>query len=165
MMKWLLLLAVSAAALVVTSVAPAAGEPTFTTNAYFNCRGDHGIGVPNGDRLILRVAYGAKNPGLLRDFLNDFQDFQVTIDGIPIADPMQYWGEPKPVGDLWVTAWTYDTGRVVTFGNPFWLEMTSAVARRLHDGVTREEDTSKPIFTEAGQSLIDTDGPCFVDAF
>jgi hypothetical protein len=26
----------------------------------------------------------------VQDFLNYFQDFQVTVDGAPIADPMQY---------------------------------------------------------------------------
>jgi len=167
-MKRFLWVATLAAALVAASAASATdvgGEPTFTTNPYFNCRGDHGIGVPDGYRLVLRVGYAAKNPGLIQDFLHSFADFEVTIDGVPIADPMQYWGAPEPFGDYWITRWIYDTGIVVTFANPFWLEITSTAAHRLHDGVTREEDRNRPIFAEAGQSLIDTDGPCFVGAF
>ena len=149
----------------VAASAASASDPTFTTNPYFNCRGDHGIGVPDGNRLVLRIGLTAKNPGLVQDFLQTLDDFEVTIGGVAIADPMQYWSAPEPFGDLWVTRWTYDTGIVVTFANPFWLEITSTAAHRLLDGVTREEERSRPIFAEAGQSLIDTDGPCFVAAF
>jgi hypothetical protein len=161
-MRVVVLLAAVVAALALSVGASA--ESTFTTNPYFNCRGDDGIGVPNGSRLILRIGYGAKNPGLIQDFVNGFADFQVTINGAPIADPMQYWGPPEPFGEIWITFWRYDAG-VVTFANPFWLQITSSAAHRLLDGVTREEDNSRPIFAEPGESLIDTDGPCFVDAF
>jgi hypothetical protein len=149
----------------VAASAASATDPTFTTNPYFNCRGDHIIGVPDGNRLVLRIGYTAKNAGLAQDFLQTFDDFAVTIDGVAIADPMQYWGAPERSGDIWITRWVYDTGITVTFANPFWLEITSSAAHRLLDGLTREEETNQPTFAEAGQSLIDTDDPCLVSAF
>jgi len=54
---------------------------------------------------------------------------------------------------------------VVTFANPFWFEITSTAPHRLHDGIVREDDSNRPAFFEAGDSLLDTDGPCFVGAF
>ena len=157
--------AVTLLAALVAASASSAADPTFTTNPYFNCRGDHEIGVPDGSRLILRIGYTAKSPGLVQDFLQSLEDFDVTINGVPIADPMQYWGAPERLSDSWVTRWVYDTGIVVTFANPFWLEITSTAAHRLLDGLVVEQDRNRPIFAEAGQSLIDTDGPCFVAAF
>lgn len=142
-----------------------AGAETFRTNPYFNCRGDHGIGVPNGHRLVLRMGWGAKNRGLVQDFLNAIDDLRVVVAGVEIDDPSQYWSEPAPRGDIWVTFWTYDTGKVVTFGNPFWIEITSTASHRLHDGIVREEGSSRPVFFEAGDRLLDTDGPCLVGAF
>ena len=141
------------------------GDPTFRTNPYFNCRGDHGIGVPNGHRLVLRMGWAAKNRGLVQDFLNAIDDLRVVIAGVEIDDPSQYWSEPAPLGDAWATFWTYDTGTVVTFGEPFWIEITSTASHRLHDGAIREDDRSRPVFFEAGDRLMDTDGPCLVTAF
>ena len=135
---------------------------TFTTDYYFNCRGDHAIGVPTGKVLVLRTGWIAKTRGLVEDFLHAHH-MDVVIDGVSVNGD-QYWEEPAHLPDgTWVAWWLYNTGRTVTFDTPFTLEVTASLNHPVWDGLTFEgADNSKPLLTTAS---IDSDGPCFVDAF
>jgi hypothetical protein len=152
----------AATALALAVPARADDTDTFTTNYYFNCRGDHGIGVPNGKVLVLRTGWQAKTRGLAQDFVNAHH-MDVVIDGVSVnGDP--YWQEPTQQPDgTWIAWWLYNTGRTVTFDTPFTLEVTASLSHPVLDGMTFEgPDNSKPLFTTTG---IDSDGPCFVGAF
>lgn len=159
--------AIVAAILGVGSNVAAAETGTFATNFHFNCRPDHNIGVPNGSVLVLRMGWAAKNRGLLESFLNG-HEMTAVIDGVPLADPAQYWSEPTydPVQDWWITRWTYNTGIAVTFDNPFTIEIAGIATHPVLDGIVAAGDhDNRPLLAEPGASLFDSNGPCSVTAF
>jgi hypothetical protein len=101
------------------------------------------------------------------DFLNG-HEMTAVIDGVPLADPAQYWGDPEyvPAQDSWVVRWAYNTGIAVTFDHPFLIEIAGIATHRIHDGIVLAGDhDSHPLFGEPGASLFDSNGPCSVTAF
>jgi hypothetical protein len=164
--KLLAAAAILAAMLGVGVQAAAADTSTFTTNFHFNCRPDHNIGVPNGNVLVLRLGWAAKNRGLVQSFLNG-HEMTAVIDGVALSDPAQYWSEPEyvPARDWWVTWWTYNTGIAVTFGNPFEIDIAGIAAHPLHDGIVLAGDhDNRPLLAGPG-TVFGTDGSCSVTAF
>jgi hypothetical protein len=163
---------IAAAAIVATmlgvgATTAAADTGTFTTNFHFNCRPDHNIGVPNGNVLVLRVGWAAKNRGLVESFLSG-HELTAVVDGVALSDPAQYWSEPEydPAKDWWVTWWTYNTGIAVTFDHPFEIEIAGIATHPIHDGiVVAGNHDNRPLLAEHGASIFDTNGPCSVTAF
>ena len=148
--------------------AAAAEAPKFETNLYYNCLGDHGIGVPAGYDLVLRFSWGAKNRGLIESFLHGQELGTAIIDGREISDPMQYWSAPyySEAAGYWVTTWRYDTGIVSSFDHPYSIDIESYATHAILDGFTLADDaTNKPYFWGQDQPLVTTFGPCLVGAF
>ena len=121
--------------------------PKFVTNFYYNCMGDNNIGVPVGSDLVLDVAWGAKTRGLVLDFMQGHTPMTVMIDGVPLANPEQYWGAPHLESGLWVVRWLYDTGWVSSVPIDAWhsIDILSLATHRITDGVSILDDgTHKP---------------------
>lgn len=134
------------------------GGTPFVTNVYFNCRGDHSIGVPYGSRLVLRIGFATKTERQIKAFLSGVATSAV-VDGTPVGNADQYWGKPflDSGSGLWTSRWEYDTGRVVTaYTQPFTIEFQEIATKSGTDGFTT---------WNAGDILISTGGPCLVDGF
>lgn len=134
------------------------GGMPFVTNVYFNCVGDHSIGVPYGSRLVLRMGWGTKTESQIKGFLNS-KDTRAAVDGVPVGNADRYWGKPVlGSGEApWTAWWEYDTGRVVTaYTQPFTIEVRVVATKSGSDGF----GTWKP-----GDVLISTAGPCLVSGY
>jgi hypothetical protein len=131
--------------------------PPFQTNLYFNCLGDHNIGVPFGSRLVLQLGWGATTERQVRQFLGGM-DTRFVMDGMVVSAD-RYWSKPFFNADagLWVTRWTFDTGRVARPGiQAYAFQWENVATKTITDGV----DT-----WHAGDVLASTNGPCLVDGF
>jgi hypothetical protein len=161
------LLTLLAVAIAYPATGAADSAPKFETNLYYNCLGDHGIGVPVGSDLVLRFSWGVKNRGLVESFLHG-QQMTAVVDGVSLSNPMQHWSAPSYISasGYWQTTWRYDTGIVASFDHPYLIDIESFGTHAILDGVTFADDGShRPYFWNEAGPLVTSFGPCFVGAF
>jgi len=72
--------------------------------------------VPAGSSIILTVAWIADTPGLVDDYLASL-NLTVSLDGEPLPNVVDHWGEVEDYGDLdgdgdmdYVSNWRYPVG-------------------------------------------------------
>lgn len=72
--------------------------------------------IPAGTPIILTIAWIADTPAFVADFLSSL-DLTVTLDGDPLSDVMDYWGEIEEWGDYdedgdidYTSRWRYPVG-------------------------------------------------------
>jgi hypothetical protein len=130
------------------------GGTPWETNMYFNCVDDHHIGVPDGGRLVLRVAWAAMTKKQVEEFLRGTRT-TARVDGVSVQHADAYWGKTASDGaGGWVTRWIYDTGHVVTSNSaPFTVDFEVVATKTVTDGVST---------WNAGETVIPIGGPCLV---
>jgi hypothetical protein len=98
--------------------------------------------VPAGTDVAIFAGWGTARYGLEFTWLHDVTETAgdgtglPLVDGVPIADPHQYWNAPIPTTDPtgWVTWWIYDTGITLASGQTMTVDFNEVLAHPLTDG-------------------------------
>lgn len=107
--------------------------------------------VPAGTAVVVRAGWGAKNRGLIQDWLSDVTT-AAAIDGTAVPNPDSLWTAPAASGGNWFT-WQYYSFGTLAEGQSVTLDLDWTLNHALWDGVTYNPDGSHQI-APAGVNLI-----------
>jgi hypothetical protein len=114
----------------------------------FQCSAPEGGGgeatVPAGSRVVLTLGWGAKNRGLMKDFLQA-QTTTISINGGAPVDISDSYGpiEPGPE-DGFVSRIHHDSGVTLAAGESLQVDAMLAVSHAVPDPGVIDESTHRP---------------------
>jgi hypothetical protein len=95
--------------------------------------------VPAGTAVIFRNSWIARTVGLDNLFLNTL-DLNVSVNGVPVADPMSFWSDPYPVETVFTPPtgqeidWIYPTGITLESGDSVTIVWSGVLTHPITDG-------------------------------
>jgi len=122
----------------------------------FSCTFDEGgqTSVPAGSRIVLLFGWGAKNRGLVQDFLNA-QTTTISLNGAAPIDVSDSYGEIKklpqeifPEGGFGSNV-RHDTGVTLSAGESLQADGTIVVSHVIPDFF---DDAHRPVLMQPGQA-------------
>ncbi len=127
---------------VAASEASASTKPTGVSIVGCKVNGGQAT-VPAGTDVVIFVGWVAARYGLDLAFLHDVTETAgdgtglPLVDGVPIADPHQYWNAPIPTTGPtgWATWWVYDTGITLASGQTMTVDLNLVLAHPITDGL------------------------------
>jgi hypothetical protein len=109
--------------------------------------------VPAGSRVVLALGWGAKNRGLVKNFLNA-QTTTISLDGAAPIDVSDSYSaiEPRPDQGDFVTRIRHNTGVTLSAGESLQADGLVAVSHVAFDGFF-DETTHRPFLFRPGEPL------------
>ena len=111
--------------------------------------------VPAGSRIVLLLAWGAKNQGLVQQFLQA-QTTTISLDGAAFIDLSDSYSaiEPDPQEPRFITRIRYDTGVTLAAGESLQVDGMVAVSHVVASGeMFFDETTRQPILFRPDEPL------------
>jgi hypothetical protein len=125
--------------------------------AVFPCTYDPDLGgewtVPVGSRVVLHIGWGAKNQGLVKNYLQA-QTTTISLDGAGPIDLSDSYSaiEARPDQGDFVSRIRYDTGVTLSAGESLQVNGMVAVSNVVPDAML-DEITHRPILFRSEQPL------------